>query len=129
MNDLQVYLTIGVLSILLIIVVIAWIFTRTNHLNITRTPEAEGYSSKRFSRDRGDEPALPYAEQIEKIVRAELAARPGLDSYAVDFDIAPGGGLQITVDGRTYLEIRSIPEEPIRAIIDHAIASYKENNH
>jgi hypothetical protein len=132
LKDIQIYLILGVLAALLIVVVIGWLFARARRVgaaDLPGMPVAQGDDEDVLYDPYGGEyPPATFSHKIEERVRAELAAEPGTSSYKVDFGTAADGSLQIRVDGKTYIEIKDIPDEPIRAAIARAIAAYQESN-
>ena len=145
-NNLGFYLILGGIVIVVIGVVLGWFFSRSNKVNLTETkanekPEwmqstppketlaatqAEGEGVTLFNLDAGEKLASPFAEQIEDILHSILSADPKLSTHKVDFGTASDGGLEIWVDGKAYSAIKDIPDEPVRAAIQHAIAKYNE---
>ena len=145
-NNLGLYITLGGIVILLTGIVLVWLFARSNKVNLTETKEgekpewmqstppketlaatqAEGKGVALFNLDTGEKLAAPFAEQIEDILQTILSADPKLSSHKVDFGTASDGGLEIWVDGKAYSAIQDIPDEPVRAAIQQAIANYNE---
>ncbi len=146
MSDLEIYLVLGSVATLLVVVVIGWLFARTNKIKLTQTPKgqkpewmqsmppqdtvkattASSQGIGVFGQEAGEQLAAPFAEQIEDIIHAALAADPKLKSYQVDFGTAADGGLEIHVNGQVYRAVKDIPVEPVRAVIEQAIAKYNE---
>lgn len=145
-NNFGLYLTLGGIVILITGIVLGWLFARSNKVNLTGTKEgekpewmqstppketlaatqAEGEGVTLFNFDAGEQLAAPFAEQIEDILQSILSADPKLNSHKVDFGTASDGGLEIWVDDKAYSAIQDIPDEPIRAAIQQAIAKYNQ---
>jgi heme exporter protein D len=86
--------------------------------------QARGEGIGLYGRDPGERFAVAFAEQIEDIVHARLSEDPTLSEVKVDFETAPTGELEIWVDGESYTDVGSIPNERVREIIRQAVESW-----
>lgn len=140
------FFVLGGFSVIVMVVALAWLFMRANQVNLTKTkqgekPEwmhstppketlaathADGEGITLFDEDSGEKLAAPFAEQIEDIVLNLMESDPQLKKHKLDFGTASDGGLEVWVDGKSYREIKDIPEEPIRAAIQKAIEIYNK---
>lgn len=132
---------------LVFIAVLVRLFNRSRRINLTQAnspdekPEwmrsmppketiaatqAKGKGIALFGRDEGEQLAAPFAEQIEDILRAELAQNPALASLDVDFGTAEDGGLVIWLDGTAYAAIDQLPDERLRAAIRRATQKWQK---
>ncbi|MFZ5879178.1 MAG: hypothetical protein ACOY0R_07400 [Chloroflexota bacterium] len=144
--DSNLFFVLGGFAIVVMVVAVGWLFMRANRVNLTGTQEgekpewmrstppsetlaatqADGEGITLFDEDSGEKLAAPFAEQIEDILQGLMEADPLLKKFKVDFGTAPDGGLEVWVDGKSYREIKDIPEEPIRAAIQKAIEIYNK---
>jgi hypothetical protein len=134
------------LSILVIVGIMAWLINRTRKFDITPTsdekPEwmrsnppketiaatkAKGQGIGLYDREEGEQLASPFAEQIEDIVRAELAKDPELAALKVDFGTAKDGGLEIWVDGESYTDLEALPNKRLRDAIRRASQKWQRD--
>lgn len=126
---------------------VIWYFlaARAREVNLTGTPatqkpdwmraaampetmaalQADGEPAAVFDADAGEAIAAPFAEQIEDILRAQLAQNPALAAYTVDFGSAADGSLQIWVNGTPYGEVAAIPDVALQSAIRQAIETYQ----
>ena len=134
------------LSILVIIGIMAWLINRTRKFDITPTsdekPEwmrttppqetiaattANGQGVGLYDHEEGEQLASPFAEQIEDILRAELAKDPELAALKVDLGTAKDGGLEIWVDGESYTDLETLPNERLRDAIRRASQKWQKD--
>ena len=134
------------LSILVIIGIMAWLINRTRKFDITPTsdekPEwmrttppqetiaattANGQGLGLYDHEEGEQLASPFAEQIEDILRAELAKDPELAALKVDLGTAKDGGLEIWVDGESYTDLETLPNERLRDAIRRASQKWQKD--
>ena len=134
------------LSILVIIGIMAWLINRTRKFDITPTsdekPEwmrtmppqetiaattANGQGLGMYDHEEGEQLASPFAEQIEDILRAELAKDPELAALKVDLGTAKDGGLEIWVDGESYTDLETLPNERLRDAIRRASQKWQKD--
>lgn len=145
--------TSGIILILvivaLIMVVIFVVLMRTSHrVNLTRTPEgqkpewmhstpppetmaatkADGEGIALYDYDEGESVAAAFVEQIEDILRAQIAADPYLQSYDFDFGTGADGGLDIRVGDKHYTSIAQVPDLRLREAMNQAVAAYKQRD-
>jgi hypothetical protein len=134
------------LSILVIIGIMAWLINHTRKFDITPTsdekPEwmrttlpqetiaattANGQGVGLYDHEEGEQLASPFAEQIEDILRAELAKDPELAALKVDLGTAKDGGLEIWVDGESYTDLETLPNERLRDAIRRASRKWQKD--
>jgi hypothetical protein len=134
------------LSILVIVGIMAWLINRTRKFDITPTsdekPEwmrttppqetiaattANGQGVSLYEHEEGEQLASPFAEQIEDILRAELAKDPELAALKVDLGTAKDGGLEIWVDGESYTDLETLPNERLRDAIRRASQKWQKD--
>jgi hypothetical protein len=143
---MSLFLILGGVVVIAMVVALGWLFLRSNQVDLSGAKEgqkpewmrstppqetlaatqAEGEGITLFDEDAGEKLAAPFAEQIEDILQDLMTANPQLSGHKVDFGTAPDGGLEMWVDGKSYREIKDIPEEPIRAAIQKAIERYNQ---
>lgn len=143
---MSLFLILGGIVVIVMAVALGWLFLRSNQVDLTGTQEgqkpewmrttppqetltatqAEGEGITLFNEDAGEKLAAPFAEQIEDILKNLMASDPQLSGHTVDFGTAADGGLEIWVDGKAYREVKDIPEEAIRAVIQKAIKIYNQ---
>ena len=133
-------------SIIVIIGIMAWLINRTRKFDITPTsdekpewmrttpPEetiaatkAKGKGVALFDLEEGEQLAAPFAEQIEDILRAELAKDPELAVLKVDLGTAKDGGLEIWVDGESYSDLETLPNKRLRDAIQRASQKWQKD--
>jgi len=134
------------LSIFVIIGIMAWLINRTRKFDITPTsdekPEwmrttppqetiaattSNGQGVGLYDHEEGEQLASPFAEQIEDILRAELAKDPELAALKVDLGTAKDGGLEIWVDGKSYTDLETLPNERLRDAIRRASRKWQKD--
>ena len=126
-------------SIIVIVGIMAWLINHTRKFDITPTsdekpewmrttpPEetiaatkAKGKGIALFDLEEGEQLAAPFAEQMEDILRAELAKDPELATLKVDLGTAKDGGLEIWVDRESYSDLETLPNKRLRDAIQRA---------
>ena len=134
------------LSILVIIGIMAWLINRTRKFDITPTsdekPEwmrttppqetiaattAKGQGVGLYDHEEGEPLASPFAEQIEDILRAELAKDPELAALKVDLGTAKDGRLEIWVDGESYSDLETLPNKRLQDAIRRASQKWQKD--
>jgi len=144
------FLSLIVISIVIVITVIVmffvWMAQSANKINLTaptdtkpewmqNTPPketiaatlADGEGVQVFDYDEGEAVASPFAEQIEDIVQAKLAADPELQQYKADLGTAPDGQLTIAINGVVYANISDIPNARLQAVFNEAVEDWKKS--
>jgi len=101
-----------------------WIETTPPAQTVAAT-QADGESIQLYDQDPGEQVAAPFAEQIEDILQARLSSDPGLATTHVDLGTAPGGDLEIWVDGERYTDVGQIPNERLRQAFREAIEQWE----
>lgn len=77
------------------------------------------------ARIEGDEkPASLISEQIEEMVRAELAQHTDLAGAELDFGTGPDGSLEIWFNGQQYASADLIPDQRVRSAITRAVETF-----
>ncbi len=136
-------LIMGGLFILIVVALFIWVARRANKVNLSEPTDAkpewmrtsppketvvatlaDGKGVQVFDRDEGEAIASPFAEQIEDILQAKLAADPELQKYKVDLGTGPDGGLQIWINGQKYDQIDAIPDARLKALFEEAVAAW-----
>lgn len=138
-----------VVIVAVLVAVIYLLFVRSQRVNLTDTqspdekpewlattppPEtiaatqANGQGIALFGTDPGERLASPFAEQIEDIAKALIAADPQLADTQIDFGTAPDGRLEIWVGDKRYTDISHLPDERLRALMQQAIDRFKESH-
>ena len=139
-------LIVGAMAIAVAILMVAWVAARAGHVDLTHsgdekpewmrtTPPAEtsaatkadGEGVQLFDLDPGEGLASPFAEQIEDILRAKLAADPELSHYRVDLGSTPDGSLEISVDGKKYAGIEKLPDARLQELFRQAVEAWKKS--
>ena len=101
-----------------------WIQTTSPAQTIAAT-QADGEGIQLYDEDPGEQVAAPFAEQIEDILQARLRSDPSLATTHVDLGTAPGGDLEIWVDGERYTDVSQIPNERLRQAFREAIEQWE----
>ena len=76
--------------------------------------------------DAGELPASPISEQIEEMVKQQLAQYPDLSQVKLDFATASDESLEIWVDDQRYTQVDEIPDERIRSAISEAVQTFNK---
>jgi len=101
-----------------------WIETTPPAQTVAAT-QADGESIQLYDQDPGEQVAAPFAEQIEDILQAHLSSDPVLATTHVDLGTAPGGDLEIWVDGERYTDVGQIPNERLCQAFREAIEQWE----
>lgn len=138
---------LGGVALAVVAAAILVFFWRARRLNLTRTespdekpewmrtiPPAESIAASQadgegitlYDFDPGEKVAAPFAEQIEDVLRALMAADPALAAMEVDLGTSSDGGLEIWVGGQRYTDIDLVPNERLRRVIHQAIEKWKQ---
>jgi len=139
-------LIVGGIAILIVVVLFVFIARKGNTVDLTSSREekpewmiqappdatiaatkAEGLGVQAFGQEPGEALASPFAEQIEDIVHAKLAADPALAEYKVDLGTAADGGLEISVNGEKYAAIDAIPDEKLKQLLHDAVEQWDKS--
>lgn len=73
-------------------------------------------------------PPDTMAAQIESLLQARLVRTPGMHQRAIHIYGAPGGGVQISVDGTCFDSVGDITDPEARAVIEAAIRDWEAAN-
>jgi hypothetical protein len=74
----------------------------------------------------GERLASPVSEEIEELVRIQLASRPELKGINLDFGTSVDGGLEIWIDDELYEDVKFIKDDRIRRLIQEAVDAYNQ---
>lgn len=111
------------LGVIIVIALIAWRMAAGRSKPASGMPESLQQVSQ--ARIEGDEkPASLISEQIEEMVRTELAQYPDLSGAQLDFGTAPDGALEIWFDGQQYASADLVPDERVRSAITRAVETF-----
>ena len=138
-------LIVGAIAIAIAVLLVALVALKARTVDLTQpgeqkpewmrtTPPAETVAAEKadgegiqvFDRDPGEGLASPFAEQIEDIIRAKLAANPELKHYQVDLGTAPDGSLEISVDGKKYAGIEALPDARLKLLFQQSVEAWKK---
>lgn len=86
--------------------------------------QADDEGIQLYDHDPGEDLAAPFAEQIEDMLRAELAKDPELSRSDVDLGTGPEGGIEFHIGGNTYNSVEEIPDRRIQAALKRTIDKY-----
>jgi hypothetical protein len=87
---------------------------------------AEGEGVTLYNADDGERLASAFAEQIEDILRARLAADPLLGKFKVDLGTSENNELEFWVNGEKYASIDELPDEALKKEIREAVKSWED---
>ena len=123
-----ILLTVGVL---LVCIILALLYLRRGR---RRRVEAEnpaeiharmaGITDARI--DAGERQASLISEQIEEMVKQELASYPDLANSSIDFGTAEDGSLEIWFEGARYYEVNDVPDERVRQAVKKAVSTFNQ---
>jgi hypothetical protein len=102
-----------------------WIKTMPPPETVAAT-QADGEGIGLYGYDVGERLAAAFVEQIEDIVHARLGEDPALAGIDVDFKTAPSGELEVWVNDKSYTDVKDIPDERLREVVQQAIASWEQ---
>ncbi|MFZ6030055.1 MAG: hypothetical protein ACOYYS_20255 [Chloroflexota bacterium] len=149
-GNLASLMLVFVVVVIVAAVLFVWLMARARQVDLTSTPspnevpewlatrppvetiaatQADGEGITLYDHDAGERIASPFAEQIEDIARALIAADPALSSTRIDFGTAPDGTLEIWVGDKRYGEIDALPDERLRAIMHEAVARFSQGDY
>lgn len=74
--------------------------------------------------EAGELPASLVSEQIEEMVKQQLATYPDLTDLKLDFATGPDESLVIWINDQSYADINQIPDERVRSAISEAVESF-----
>jgi hypothetical protein len=138
-------IVLGVAVILISAGLLAVMFIKSNQVNLTGGSDqkpawmrsnppaetiaatiAEGEGVTLYNADDGERLASPFAEQIEDILRARLAADPLLSKLKVDLGTSENNELEFWVNGEKYASIDELPDEALKKAIREAVKSWED---
>lgn len=115
-------LVIG-LGIVILIALVVWrMRTRRGQLPEQMPESLQQVAEARLDPD--EQAASLISEQIEEMVRKELAQHTDLAGRSLDFGTAADGSLEIWFDGQRYAEPAQIPDQRVRSAIERAVATF-----
>jgi hypothetical protein len=138
---------VGGVAVLAVVVTYVLFALRSRRINLTRpkspdqkpewmrtTPPPETIAATQadnegitlYDYDPGEKVAASFAEQIEDVLRAALRADPALAAMDVDLGTAPGGGLEIWVNGERYTDIDLLPDGRLRQAVRQAVERWEQ---
>lgn len=135
---------VGLLVVGVVFAAVALVFKKSKEVNLTppstekpawmrETPPAEsvaatladGKGVQVFDNDAGEKLAAPFAEQIEDILREQLAKNPALNHYKVDLGTAADGSLEIWVNDEKFSEVDALPDDGLKQAFFDAVEAWK----
>ncbi len=134
---------VGGAAAIITAVLLIWLFARTRRSDMQGTREvvekwappetlaatrADGEEMSLWDHDRGERIAAPFAEQIEDIVRARVAANPALQRFDFDLGTAADGGLEFWVNGQCFHQIAELPDEQLRRTVQEAVQAWESHS-
>jgi hypothetical protein len=128
--DTQIFLIIA--GIFLVFILLALIIWRrgSRKRSVAQQDEAEIHARMAGITDAtletGERQASMISEQIEEMVKMDLAQYPDLSDVSLDFGTGEDGGLEIWIDGERYSEVSTIPDDRIRRSIEKAVNSFND---
>ena len=142
---LTIIIVLGVAVILISAGLLAVMFIKSNEVNLTGgnngKPEwmrsnppaetmaatlAEGEGVTLYNTNDGERLASPFAEQIEDILRARLAADPLLGKFKVDLGTSENNELEFWVNEEKYASIDELPDEDLKKAVREAVKSWED---
>ena len=93
--------------------------------DVSASPEWVQSVSQRAS-ENVERQASPVSEEIEELVRMQLASRPELKGIDLDFGTSAYGGLEIWIDDERYEDVKSIKDDRIRRLIQEAVDTFNK---
>lgn len=111
------------LGLVIVIALIIW-RTQARRSNLPdQMPESlEQVADARLEPDEAA--ASLVSEQIEEMVRKELAQHADLADRSPDFGTAADGSLEIWFDGQRYSEPAQVPDQRVRSAIERAVQTF-----
>lgn len=120
---LQLAVLIGLLALMLVALFALIVVLRRRPGRTGLSPKVQALvDDARY--DEHEQAASLVAEQIEEMVRSELAQYPDLANVILDFGTMPNGTLDIWVGGQQYDDVKDIPDERIRRAIQGAVEEF-----
>jgi len=146
MTGLGIVGAVGILAVLVVIGIVAFMIWQGQKFKLTDTPpgekpewmrnpppeetqaalKAKGEKMAVFEHTNGERLASPFAEQIEDMVHTRLQEDILLKAIQVDFGTAPDGGLEFIIDGVRYATLENIPAGGVKEIIQQAIQHFNQ---
>ncbi len=128
MNPQIIYIAGGIFLVFVFIALIIW--RRGSRLRSDAQDEAEIHARMAGITDAtlepGERQASLISEQIEEMVKIDLAGYPDLADVTIDFGTGEDEGLEIWVGEDRYSEVSAIPDERIRNSIEKAVNSFNQ---
>ncbi len=117
---------IGIAAGTALVIAIALVIWRAS-AGRQRLPSEMPDSLRQVSQARIDPDELPaslISEQIEEMVRAELAKHVDIAPASLDFATAADGSLEVWYDGQRYADPQQIDDERVRSAIVRAVEAF-----
>ena len=121
----QVFLLALAILVVLIVLIGAWVINNRRSDREYAPPKGlDDVSESRI--ELGERQSSIVSEQIEEMVKQQLADDDELSSVAIDFGADTNGNLEYWIDGTRYTSIDDIPIPKIREAIHGAVASFND---
>ncbi len=129
MNTQIIYIVIGIFLVFIFLALIIW-RRGSRKRSDAQQDEAEIHARMAgitdATLDPGERQASMISEQIEEMVKMDLAQHPDLSDISLDFGTGEDGGLEIWLDGEKYSEVSAVPNDRIRVSIEKAVNSFND---
>lgn len=129
MNTQIIYIVIGIFLVFIFLALIIW-RRGSRKRSDAQQDEAEIHARMAGITDAtlepGERQASMISEQIEEMVKMDLAQHPDLSDISLDFGTGEDGGLEIWLDGEKYSEVSAVPNDRIRVSIEKAVNSFND---
>jgi hypothetical protein len=128
--DTQIFLIVaGIFLVFILLALIIWQRGSRKRFN-AQQDEAEIHARMAGITDAtlepGERQASMISEQIEEMVKMDLAGYPDLSEVSLDFGTGEDGSLEIWLDGERYSEVSAVPDERVRRSIEKAVSSFND---
>ncbi len=129
MNTQIIYIVAGIFLVFILLALIIW-RRGSRKRSDAQQDEAEIHARMAGITDAtlepGERQASMISEQIEEMVKMDLAQYPDLSDVSLDFGTGEDGGLEIWLDGERYSEVSAVPDDRIRGSIEKAVNSFND---
>lgn len=115
-------LVIGIVLLLVILAVV--VRRRSAEIEDSADPPESFGAVSDAKYEAGELPASLVSEQIEEMVRKQLAAYPDLAELKLDFATGPDESLVIWVNDQKYADVSQIPDHRIRSAVSEAVDTF-----
>lgn len=111
------------LALAIVAAVVVWRIRARRRRLPSHTPESlKQVAQARYEPE--EEHASLISEQIEEMVRAELAQHADLRGVSLDFGTAEDGSLEIWFQDKRYSDLSQLPDARVRAAIEQAVEKF-----